>query len=143
MTLAEFLLQRIAEDDAVARAATPSEKWWNWDGAGDKSATVRAHEGPYIGSRMSNADATLIAVFDPARVLIECDAKRRIVEVVVGSWPSEYIEQQLLTHRGPHSLTDPETGKVEMFEEWTTIRLLRLLALPYADHSDYRQEWRP
>jgi hypothetical protein len=51
--------------------------------------------------------------WDPARVLAECAAKRRIVSFAAD-----------LTEEG-------------------TDDLLRLLALPYADHPGYRQEWRP
>ena len=56
----------------------------------------------------------------PARVLAECDAKRRIVELADRDDNWRY---------GMHS---EAIGEV-----------LRLLALPYADHPDYREEWRP
>jgi hypothetical protein len=50
-----------------------------------------------------------IARWDPARVLAECAAKRRIVEMYAGQHGQPYV--------------------------------LHFLALPYADHPDYRQEW--
>lgn len=49
----------------------------------------------------------------PARVLIECEVKRRIVAL----------------HAHQEGFFTPDE--------------LRALALPYADHPDYRQEWRP
>ena len=52
---------------------------------------------------------------DPARVLAECEAKRRIVE---------HCEVD-------HLVASPGDPYV-----------LQLLALPYADHSDWREEWR-
>jgi hypothetical protein len=60
--------------------------------------------------------AAHVARHDPARVLAECEAKRRIVD----SEGSPYVEGHV-----------PAT------------RTLRFLALPYADHPDYRQEWKP
>lgn len=61
-----------------------------------------------------------IEAHDPARVLAEVDAKRRIVEAA---------EARLRAYVG--------TGAQVAFE-WLT---LRLLALPYVDHPDYRAEW--
>ena len=52
------------------------------------------------------------------RVLAECEAKRRIVEWWMAGRDGD------------------ESG-------YDTHRLLTALALPYADHPDYRQEWRP
>lgn len=52
------------------------------------------------------------------RVLAECEAKRRIV-----AWELQVAERAHL---------QPEQRVI-----------LQLLALPYADHPDYRQEWRP
>lgn len=68
--------------------------------------------------RMS--DGYLSASSEPleARVLAECDAKRQRVEALV---------------RG---LEGRQFGTVAAF-------LLKLDGLPYADHPDYRQEWRP
>jgi len=57
----------------------------------------------------------------PSRVLAECEAKRQIVERAAGL--SEMIEP-------PTTLTLRDD-------------VLKLLALPYADHPDYRKEWRP
>jgi hypothetical protein len=54
----------------------------------------------------------------PDQVFRECEAKRRIVE-------------QLDFMREADALRD------------SAEHLLRLLALPYADHPDFREEWRP
>jgi hypothetical protein len=56
--------------------------------------------------------------WDCDRVLAECEAKRRLVEAI--SWESDQLANGWFVAR----------------------RLLRLLALPYADHPDYRDEWR-
>jgi hypothetical protein len=102
--LADFLLARIAEDEQRA-VGLPS--FW------------------VTGGRV---------IFDPARVLAECEAKRRIVE----PWRA--------------GLTEPDPFSVSLGSEenWrygihsqAREAILRLLALPYANHPDYRQEWRP
>ena len=59
LTLTEFLLARIAEDEAEARKAGPM--WRNEWSAEDVDVTLH------------------IERHDPARVLAECEAKRRIV----------------------------------------------------------------
>lgn len=65
-------------------------------------------------------DATHILRHDPARIRAEVDAKRRILEL--GTCAACEIESQPCDHRDD---------------------VLALLALPYADHPDYRPEWSP
>lgn len=75
MGIAEFLLARIAEDEAVARAATPGP--WEWEPETEGCGSIGAVGD--VGIHVSDEDAEHIARWDPARVLAECDAKRRIV----------------------------------------------------------------
>ncbi|WP_353707620.1 DUF6221 family protein [Cellulosimicrobium sp. ES-005] len=96
MTLTEFLLSRIAEDEARADDA------WK---AVDNGAIVWDRIHPDVRA----------ALWPPARVLAECEAKRRIVESA----------RRLGTRGG----VTPE-------------ELLGNLALPYADHPDYDEAWR-
>jgi hypothetical protein len=56
------------------------------------------------------------------RLLIDVESKRRIVETA-----REYSPE----------LEHGDNG------EWALDLTLRLLALPHADHPDYREEWRP
>jgi hypothetical protein len=108
-TLADFLLARIAEDEADARRAAAADGLgpvWRAGTKWEDMAGIYANGGEVAD--MPDTDvAPHIARWDPARVLAECDAKRRIVT---------------------------ECG-------WVTV--MALLALPYADHEDYRQEWKP
>lgn len=98
MTITEFLLARIAEDEAEAAKAGSFTPW----------------------DRPFERDDYGHLLVQPGRVLAECDAKRRIVEVAEGwRWERDGM--------GP----DPKSDEV-----------LRLLAQPYADHPDYREEWR-
>lgn len=93
MTLTEFLRLRIAEDMADAMTG------WRWK-------TLPAGEYERL----------------QARVLAECGAKRRIVEM---AW---------------HHLGDDDYA---WGMEEAKRQILAVLALPYADHPDYREEWRP
>jgi len=103
MTLTEFLLARIAEDEALARSA-----------AGRTSA--EGDEPWRLSEEWEDIDGyTGYVVVDPARVLAECEAKRNLIG--------------LATDR--------------LFDRTYSSEILGILALPYADHPDYRDEWRP
>jgi len=110
VTLTEFLTARIAEDEAEARAAARAAGYhWSPDPKPfrDGAPSIDRHQ----------------ARHDPARVLAECDAKRRIVD---GYW-------------------EPTLNDLDASDENTPVPLwtLKALALPYADHPDYQQEWKP
>lgn len=87
MTLTTFLLARIAEDEALARLE--------------------------VGRR----DVILRGPFDPARILAECEAKRRIV--------------------GRYHASTTAASAIAL------LPVLRDLASPYAAHEDFEEEWRP
>lgn len=110
-TLTDFLLARIAEDEAVATYGGGAHGGivWNAFGGIDQPETV------WVRSR-----------WDTARVLAECEAKRRIVV-------------------GLASLGGETSYGGEAMESWKHIAKMVVanLALPYADHPDYRDEWRP
>ena len=89
VTLAEFLLARIAEDE---------ERFGEYPA-------------PHIeGCPHEPCDCGI-----PARVLAECEAKRRIVDYATNQHTS-----------GP---------------DWDLA--VAFLALPYADHEDFDESWRP
>jgi len=111
-TLTEFLIARIGEDEAVARAAVVD----GWI----------VHEYPYEGTSVTDyeredyegdlsAAGAHIEAHSPARVLAECESKRAIIADVAGlsgQWYDE-IEYRILTD----------------------------LAQIYSDHPDYREDW--
>lgn len=112
-TLDEFLLARIAEDKRIATdaaTATGSEEWT------EAAEHVRRH--------------------DPARVLAECTAKRRLVLACRDVRP----DRAFLGAR-PEGLADFPLTPADQHQ--LAALTLALLALPYADHPEYRQEWRP
>lgn len=98
--LTDFLLARIAEDEAAASKAGSFTPW---------TATFQNDNYGHL-------------TVQPDRVLGECEAKRRIVE----------MEPDCAFDRFQRVAWD--------YHHETT---LRFLALPYADHPDYREEWKP
>lgn len=137
MTLTEFLLARIAEDEAAARAATQGRWTYDHDDEDGITSDSTAHNpGGYVAQTSydgqsltegnSQSDGVHIARFHPARVLAECEAKRRIVELV------DWLNNQSADFRVPPILSDLPSRLV-----------LRHLALPYADHPGYDEAWRP
>jgi hypothetical protein len=106
MDLVDFLLARIAEDEAVAHGAV---RW-------SEGATQWASDG--------EPDWQHIARWDPARVLAECESKRRIV--------AELTDMAEQDEMGYHD-------RAPLF----ALGVLRLLALPHASHPVYRAEWTP
>jgi hypothetical protein len=105
--LTDFLLARIAEDEAVARAAGVSPLLYGV--ASELERCVDLHN-----------ESTGWIDIDPARVLAECEAKRRIVGLHTEEW---YVFG-----------VDAPTRKPMTHESEAT---LRALASVYADHPDY------
>lgn len=71
--------------------------------------------------------------FDPARVLREVEAKRRILD-----------EHPILTAGRVCTRCSDYAEPGEVFREVPgPCATVRLLALPYADHDDFREEWKP
>lgn len=81
-----------------------------------------ADYGPTVGLE----DAEHIARHDPVRVLAEVEVKRRIVD-----------------EHGPNEYGLCDVCVLNDDARRAPCPTLRLLTLPYADHPDYRGEWRP
>ncbi|MFF2621229.1 DUF6221 family protein [Oerskovia jenensis] len=112
MKLTDFLLARIAEDDAAVASA------------------LAVSDGPATsGHEWTTLYDSRHGVFDPevvmstARARGECEAKRRIID--------------------EHHPVDPCDAHDGITLEAVTCNTLRFLALPYADHPDYDEAWRP
>ena len=131
--LTDFLLARIAEDEAVAREASPGG--WSYGTvdsvAGgslyDKTRMIgdlhyeqpTDHDGSIVRHLLSpeaDANGAHIARHNPARVLAECAAKRAIVE------------------RWLHLIEHGDAGSFE----WVA----KALAWAYRDHTDFDPAWR-
>jgi hypothetical protein len=128
-TLTAWLLERIAEDEAVALAAGAdgAASWTVPDPIRESGrvvsdrATVTYDEGSPTAE-----DATHIARNDPARVLATCKAHRAIVE--------EYVKEQWVIEQG-HRTDWTMAGQAA---RETTIRALASI---YADHESFDPRW--
>jgi Family of unknown function (DUF6221) len=137
MTIVEFLEQRIAEDEEVAMRASPGPWTYGdiesvaggslydadqmiasilWDN--DDTRPIRRP----IYEREADANGAYMASHDPVRVLAECAAKRRIV--------------------ARHDLCAACRDEGNQIEARVLEWIIRLLALPNADHPDYQEAWR-
>lgn len=117
--LTDFLLARIAEDEAVARfcCAGFGARWRVTENGQtmveDETGSEVIH---YDGAR-NLSDVDHIARHDPARVLAECAAKRQVVQDA----------RDMTADSGMYG------------HGW---RLLEFLAMPYASHPEYQKRWK-
>ncbi len=114
MTLTEFLLARIAEDEHPARMA--SEGWVSGDGMLE------------------------LGCWDEKRVLAECEAKRRIVEMAQTA-TSQETEFRALADANPLSEEAADMLAIMGGVRTAADAACESLAAVYADHLDYQQEW--
>jgi hypothetical protein len=85
---------------------------------------------------MDSAAAGHIVRHDPARVLAEVEAKRRIIDL------AEVATQREATSAGYDAVARLEKALAKVTAPELE-RVLRLLALPYADREGYQEEWAP
>ena len=116
--LDEFLLARIAEDKRIAAQAAAT-----WPPA--ESGVGAAH-----------GVTEHVARHDPQAVLADCAARWRLVLAC-----RELRPEVAFVGRRQTGLADFPVPPVDAHQ--LAALTLALLALPYADHPDYRQEWRP
>ncbi|QGZ53356.1 hypothetical protein GPZ77_34565 (plasmid) [Streptomyces sp. QHH-9511] len=127
--LVQFLNDRLDEDERAARRAGDSFRQIGETGVIVATEGDRAEE---CASANWTGIADHIVRHDPTRVLAEVDAKRE----VANAYERAVAEFQ---NSGPAMVSyDRLTGSVSSLRT-----ALEFLALPYADHPDYREEWRP
>jgi hypothetical protein len=103
----------------LARIAEDQE--WAQEALDLSSGIGETREWRWVRLYGRGSHAFYVGAPDPARVLAECEAKRLIA--------AEALERLAV-------LTD---GRGQPEQSYT----LRALAAVYADHLDYRQEWKP
>jgi len=139
LTLAAFLLARLAEDEAAAAAAAGEVGDPDWcAGGADYEGIVVLSGAVEVANGQTTPTTTHIARHDPARVLAEVAAKRAIVGL------HEMVDHGL-TYPGAPAACD----RCQTVDGSTPTRIrgvwpcptLRALASVYADHEDYHAEW--
>lgn len=147
-TLIAFLRARLDEDEAAANAAAETfggAARWGADHTTDPDYGTEHFL--HIGDRTIPAglpgdrdeplradEVAHIARHDPERVLAEVEAKRRTMECHE-SWVA--ANGETICGRCGREHVDGRPGG------HFPCQTLRLLALPYAEHPDYRTEWTP
>ncbi|MHA4774745.1 DUF6221 family protein [Streptomyces sp. MSC1_001] len=122
--LIAFLRARLDEDAELARQAEQVGGAPSWDRTADVLLlpglqTRRRLADRGVPDALQGAVEAHAARHDPARVLAEVDAKRRRLELLADAIRRGHDDYDIATE------------------------LLPLEALPYVDHPDYRDTWRP
>lgn len=134
--LVRWLVAQLDEDERIARAATDGP-WTPWRGQALHGLGDLIHPvlmpGQKPGSKAvivtaSWLDAEHIAEWDPARVLREIDAKRRIIE--------RY--ERAMDNKRAHPDDLASAGALLALHG-----AVKLLALPYSDRPGYQEGWAP
>ena len=113
--LVDFIRARLDEDQQAAEEAQK------------KTTTTRRRVGGEWVEDTVQPPEWRRSVWPPARVLREIDAKRRVVDLMEGMLAAARGDSEVDHYGGLGAAEDT----------------LELLALPYADRPDYREEWRP
>jgi hypothetical protein len=126
--LVAFLRARLNED---AKLAKSGETWSAFEETQQGTRRVDVdHSIERVVACTRSWRGLHIARHDPARVLADVEAKREMVD------EHQDVNDGSCAHWGypTHGGSSPQRYPC---------RTLRLLALPYTDHPDYRDEWRP
>lgn len=128
MTIVEFLEARIAEREALARAAQTAQVAYA-DAYGNTAHAELVALGQ--GEGAAEAAALFAATMTPEVVLAECATMRKIIEFEVPVAPVA----DALRSATPAALVVVQPAKAGT-------QILRLMAGLFADHPDYQDEWR-
>jgi hypothetical protein len=135
--LVTWLRAQLDDDERVAREAANYGDTWR-DGSGKTliyPSDESRHPGPIIigpYGDLEDVHTDHIVRWDPARVLAEVDAKRRIID----RWAD--LRREVLD-----ALDRDEDDAAPTATEFAYEQVVQTLALPYADRPGYRDEWRP
>jgi hypothetical protein len=127
-SLTDFLLARIAEDEEAVRSALKPQ----WSGTPTFYTTFNAQRDDW-GLWLFNVP--------PDRLLAECEAKRRIVEMAQAV-ASQEAELRALADADPMSEDAADMLAIMGGVRTGTEAACDALALPYAEHPDFDPAWR-
>lgn len=144
--LTDFLRARLDEEAATARSVGPACIAWLTlcDSDGNLRYTTVAAELGEEGGQGWVADGKEIPdpaftriVYDPARVLREVDADRKLLDLMDRA--TRYRDR-VFAQPPPRSISDEMRAVTQMM---ALEQVLKLRAAVYSDHPDYRPEWTP
>lgn len=155
MTLVEFLEARIADDEDAARQSAGTEPLYQYppgQGAHYELVVLGVSEGG------SEEAAVMAHRFDPARVLAECAAKRRIIEwhVKTGEKRSRWHGECCEENYGEIEWLEPDeqeisvgttgSGHLSVRESFATqadigCTTLRMMAAVWSSHPEFDPVW--
>lgn len=135
--LVQWLREQLDEDEQITRAAADeTEPEWSDGGPYGESVHTAAHGGlvavgPWTGY-LGDEVRRHIARHDPARVLREIDAKRKLLRALESS---EVALRNTEPGKDPHDLVKGATNGLRA--------AVRVHAAVYADRPGYKESWRP
>lgn len=149
--LVKFLRARLDDDEAAARAASEPESWMELNREPRPNWHVQYWADPDVAAAIADPESSAYPVATTPEGMDEADAAARIQHIVRHD-PARVLReveakrQLILWYEKP----EESTALPDYFNRFNTsvqqsvlVQVLRHLALPYADHPDYREEWRP
>lgn len=118
MTITEFILARVAENEAVARAAMVMRARYEFPTVMDDNEMLAWDDGAGVG-----------VLVGPERVLAECEAKRRAIDA---AW-ADHVRIEGEWGMGQSREAMDAKGDVP--------EVVVALASVHVSHPDYRDEW--
>lgn len=133
--LIAFITTRLDEDERTARAVTGSGSWSAYLEGGDDGWAIETVPGGDPAAIIGDKAMTdHIARHDPARVLRELEAKRRVLRLYTNALSA-------LEHRSGFA------SQRNVIQDETCVEILgealRAIATAWVTHPDHRQEWLP
>jgi hypothetical protein len=122
-TLRDFLLARILEEETAAQAA------------------IDAHPDDHAWNTSLDADGDHFARWNPWRVLSSCVAKRLIIAAHRDVGPG--LDRRAEPDRALKVHACSTCGQYDEYAIDWPCYTLRVLALDWVEHPEYRVEWRP
>lgn len=141
--LVRWLSVQLDDDERIARAVEDRSAPWDGQWMADGNSAVRTFNGHVLFYRHDSGPlkpglADHVAEWDPARVLREVEAKRRMITDVAASSASALDMEHGCCHEPPQILA----SECSQFAP-TDLPLLRLLASAYEARPGFKEEWRP
>ena len=152
--LATFVAARLDEDEAAAKAIEDRSDPWPGQWVADGNHALRTYNGWVLaasvptGSEFAPGVLAHIARHDPARVLREVEAKRKRLALYLDAKETLAVALKKAPPEDDpataHSYVRERINVNQASGRFTALEMsVRLDAMVYGDHPDYRAEWKP